>query len=451
MLAIGLTGALRARGRTVQTFKKGPDFIDPMWLATASGRACWNLDFNTQPVAEIEALYAQRAADADITLIEGNKGLHDGVALDGRDSNAAMARLLDCPVLLVVDTTGMTRGIAPIVRGIAEFDPAVRVAGVILNRVGGPRHEGKLRAALETYTDLPVVGALARQSALAVDERHLGLIPSNESAIAREQIERLIAAVTDGVDLDAIEQLADAAPRRSWPVQPALPAQPVADVRIGIARGAAFGFYYPDDLEAFAQAGAELVPFDPETEAEIPACDALFIGGGFPEMRMDALERNAEMRAAIRAFCDAGRPVYAECGGLMYLGRSIAWNDQRHAMVGALPLDTTMHRRPQGRGYVVLEETPEFPWPDLQSGAAHEPVRAHEFHHSSAAVDSTDGLHFGFTVLRGHGVDGRRDGVVYNRIFATYAHQRAVGGRDWPRRFVAYIRDLRTRQGSPDA
>ena len=281
-LSIGLCRALADRGLTVQPFKKGPDYIDPMWLGDAAGRPCYNLDFQTQTPEEIRNLVACRAMDAGLSLIEGNKGLYDGMALDGSNSNAALAKLLAAPVVLVIDTRGITRGVAPLLLGYQHFDPAVRIRGVILNQVGGARHEAKLRESVEHYTDIPVLGAVRRNGALVIDERHLGLIPENEESAAGRLIATIAEAIAGQVDLDRLLAVA----RDTGPLGDCRP-EPVPQagerVRIAIARDRAFGFYYPDDLEALEAAGAELLPFDALADARLPDCDGLFFVGGFPE------------------------------------------------------------------------------------------------------------------------------------------------------------------------
>lgn len=437
-LSIGLAAALSARGRRVQTFKKGPDYIDPMWLAAASGRPCYNLDFNTQTHEEIETMAAGMAAGADIALIEGNKGLHDGVDLEGADSTAALARLVGAPVILVVEASGMTRGIAPLVRGQVDFDPAVRVAGVILNRVAGARQESKLRRALERYTDVAILGAVGRMPAALVRERHLGLTTPAETDGAARIVAALGRIAADNVDVARAAGIAATAP--AWPrVAPAsAPARGRAgDVRIGVARDAAFAFYYPDDLDALARAGAELVFFAPLTDQRLPEVDALFIGGGFPETHLAALEANGGLRRDIAGAARAGLPVYAECGGLMYLTRAIAWRGETREMVGLLPADTVVGARPQGRGLMVLEETGLCPWSGDGS-----PVAAHEFHYARLA-NLAPGQRFAYRVARGHGIDGRHDGLLVANTLASFAHLRDTARHRWAGRFVAFARAAR--------
>ena len=437
-LATALCAALTARGLTVQPFKKGPDYIDPLWLGRAAGRACVNLDFHTQEPEEIRDLAARYSEGVSLGLVEANKGLFDGVDPEGSDCNAALARLLDLPVLLVIDCRGMTRGIAPLLQGYQAFDPEVRIAGVILNRVGGARHESKLRMAVERYTDLPVLGAVHEDPSLRITERHLGLIPSNELASADQQIGRLASTIATQVDLDALIRIASG----TGPGAPATAPAPQAvgtSVRIAVARDAAFGFYYATDLDALAAAGAELRFFDTLHDTTLPAADALLIGGGFPETQLEALSANQSMRQAIHAAIESGMPTYAECGGLMYLSRSIRWQGRPHPMVGAIAGDCVMHERPQGRGYVYLCETGAGPWPRLSDTPTGRPLPAHEFHYSALEAMDPDTV-YAYEMQRGRGVDGRHDGIVYRNLLASYSHQRHTRRNPWASRFVAFIR-----------
>jgi cobyrinic acid a,c-diamide synthase len=443
-VCIGLCAALRARGAAVQPFKKGPDYIDPLWLGLASGRPCYNLDPYLSDADEIRTELARRMHGATLGLVEGNKGLHDGLDLDGSNSNAALAALIAAPVVLVIDARGMTRGIAPLILGYQAFDRNIRIAGVILNQLGGARHEAKLRAVIEHYTDVPVLGAVQHDERMTIVERHLGLVPSNEAAAARAHVDAIAALVAAQVDLDHVLAVASQAPPlpSSAQVPITVPGMSeAAPVRIGIARDAAFGFYYPGDLEALREAGAELVAFDALHDKRLPQVDSLFIGGGFPETQMDALAANAELRAEVRNAIDTGLPAYAECGGLMYLARGIEWNGRRAEMVGALPADVVMHARPVGRGYVNLRENGCGLWPAPPSGE--KPViRAHEFHHSSIENLGPD-VRFAYDVQRGHGIDGRHDGIVHKNLLASYAHLRDVAGNPWARRFVNFVRSLK--------
>jgi len=436
-VCIGLCAALRARGEAVQPFKKGPDYIDPLWLGLAAGRPCYNLDPYLSGAEEIRAEVARRMSGASLGVVEGNKGLYDGLALDGSNSNAALAALIGAPVVLVIDARGMTRGIAPLILGYQAFDRNIRIAGVILNQLGGPRHEAKLRAVIQHYTGVPVLGAVQHDERLTIVERHLGLVPSNEAEGARRRIDEIAALIAAQVDLDELLAVARQAPPLPACASPPL-APSSAPVRVGIARDAAFGFYYPGDLEALRAAGAELVAFDALHDERLPQVDGLFIGGGFPETHMDALSANSGLRTELRAAIDAGLPAYAECGGLMYLARGIEWNGQRAEMVGALPADIVMHERPVGRGYVHLRETGRGLWPTPPPGEA-ALIRAHEFHYSSVENLAPD-VQFAYDVERGHGIDGRHDGIVHKNLLASYAHLRDIAEHRWARRFVEFAR-----------
>jgi len=443
-ISIGIAAALTARGLVVQPFKKGPDYIDPMWLSAAAGRACRNLDFFVMGRDEILAQLATHAAGADLALIEGNKGLYDGLDLDGSNSNAALASLAGAPVVLVIDARGMTRGIAPLILGFQAFDRSIRIAGVILNRLGGSRHEAKLRAVIEHYTDVRVVGAVHQDPAIEIVERHLGLMPSSESAEADARIAAIRDAVAAQVDLDALLEIAGWRAGAQRTIAPAThpPVPPAPTLRIGVAMDRAFGFYYPDDLEALAQAGAEIVPVNTLADAKLPEIDGLVVGGGFPEMFMAELEANASLRADVRRVAEAGLPIYAECGGLMYLARSLTWRGETRRMAGVIPGDIVMHDKPVGRGYVRLRETARHPWP-LGGGE----IRGHEFHYSSLE-NVMPKVEFAYEVARGHGADGRYDGIVLGNVLAAYSHLRSVGGNAWAGRFAAFARKVKTERAA---
>lgn len=426
------------RGLVVQPFKKGPDYIDPLWLGRAAGQACFNLDFFTMSHAEIQSCFNTRSTASDICLIEGNKGLFDGLDVAGTDSNAALAKLLAVPVVLVIDTNGMTRGIAPLINGYLDFDSDVNIGGVILNKVGGSRHEGKLRATLERYTDIEVLGAIGRDPALEIPERHLGLVPANESKTADNIIARLSAAVADGVNIDRLLEIAETgSTRKSTAITHA--AVTNLDVRIAIARDAAFSFYYQDDLDAFAGAGAELVPFDTLKDDTLPKVDGLFIGGGFPEAQLPALAKNQSLRDDIRRQLAAGMPAYAECGGLMYLSQNIRWQDEAFDMVGTVPGNITVESRPQGRGYVVLQETGQGLWP-AASGKSGKHIPAHEFHYARLDLYSSE-PEYAYDVIRGAGIDGQHDGLIIGNLVAGFVHQRNTTSNPWVERFVTFVRE----------
>jgi len=429
-LTLGLCRALRNRGLKVQAFKKGPDYIDPIWHGLAAGRPSYNLDFHMMREAEIKALFARHAGEVDISLIEGNKGLYDGMDVEGSNSNAALAKLLGAPVVLVLDTIGMTRGIAPLILGYQAFDPAVNIAGVILNKVGGPRHEDKLREVIARYTEVPVLGVVYKSEQMAIAERHLGLVPGNEAAEADARVEAIASLVAAQVDIDRILEIAGQAVA---PLQPGAKQLRQGGPRIAYAHDRAFGFYYQEDLDTLLEAGVELIPLNTLRDTRLPDVDGLLLGGGFPEMFIEALAANASLRADIARRIEAGLPAYAECGGLMYLARSIRWGERQGEMVGVLPGDVVMTDRPVGRGYAELEETADAPW-----AGQTQTIPAHEFHYSHLENLPSD-LNYAYRVKRGHGMDGQRDGYVYRNLLAAYCHRRGTGERGWIAPFLEKV------------
>jgi cobyrinic acid a,c-diamide synthase len=432
-VTLGLCRALSRLGMGVQPFKKGPDYIDPIWHSQASRRPCYNLDFNLMTEAEIDTLYTRHAASADIALVEGNKGLYDGMDLLGSNSNAALAKRLGLPVVLVIDTLGMTRGIAPLLLGYQAFDPEVRIAGVILNKVGGPRHEEKLRDVVAHYTDIPVIGAIHKHPAMAIVERHLGLIPGNEVDEAEARIEAIADVVAAGVDLAALRAIAATVLTPATYVPTVKPDS--QGIRMGIALDRVFGFYYNEDLDSLRDAGVELVPIDTLKNNALPDVDGLIIGGGFPEAFIDPLAANTGLLADIHRQAEAGLPVYAECGGLMYLSRSLRWGDKSGAMVGLVPGDTVMGERPVGRGYASLRQVRACPLGDPDGEA----IPAHEFHYSHLE-NLASGLDYAYAVERGHGMDGLHDGYTRANLLASYCHRRGTGPRGWIAPFIQLAR-----------
>lgn len=442
---IGLAASLQARGHHVQTFKKGPDYIDPMWLSRASGHPCFNLDFYTMSTKEIKQAYNKYSGDADIVMVEGNKGLYDGMDVEGSDCSAALAKLLNLSVILLLDANGITRGIAPLLHGYRTFDRDLHIAGIVLNKVGGDRHERKLVDALARYTDVPVLGAIHRTRDMEIKERHIGLMPSNEDRDAGCRIEKMARVVAEAVDIDKLLSLT-AAPKSvtQGRVVPPVPAAANA-IRLGIARDEAFAFYYPDDLELMQNQGVELVFFDTMRDAALPDVDALFIGGGFPEFYLRELEKNTTLKADIKRFVNAGYPVYAECGGLMYLCRDITYGGATHLMVGALNANAKVEAKPVGRGYVQLIETAQHPWPAVKANS-NQILPAHEFHYSRVE-NLDDSVEFAYQVARGVGIKAGYDGLIYRNILATYAHHRNVGQNHWVERFVTHIKSAKRASG----
>jgi cobyrinic acid a,c-diamide synthase len=433
ILAIGLCNALKRRGLSVQPFKKGPDYIDPSWLTIAAGRSCRNLDLFLIPKDRLIQIFQQTCQGTDLAIVEGAMGLYDGMDSVENGTTAEIARLLNIPILLAVNATRMTGSIAAMVTGYQHFQPDIKVAGVILNYVSGSRHEGKLRDAVEQYCGIPVVGSIPRDQDLHMSERHLGLIPSLESGEAETLVERIGRKMESYLDLENILAIA-----RSFkvPYPSPLPSgedgmrggQPVK-AKIGIIFDRVFNFYYPENLEALGRAGAQLI-FINSLQDRLPRVDGLYIGGGFPEFFLEELEGNRELRHDIAEAIEESLPVYAECAGLMYLCRSIRWQDRSYEMVGIIPAEVKLSQKPQGHGYVVakvIEENRLFP-----VGLT---VRGHEFHHSK--LFHLEGSRFAYQIMRGHGINGKEDGILYKNLFASYLHLHALGTPEWAEGFVA--------------
>jgi len=424
----GLIGALRARGRRVQGFKVGPDYIDPTYHALASGRPGRNLDAFLSGPELIAPLVRHGASGADIAVVEGVMGLFDGASGRGElASTGHVAKCLDAPVVLVVDAASMARSAAAIVLGYRSFDPDVDVAGVIFNHVGSDHHEELLREAVAGI-GVPVLGALRRDERIAVPERHLGLVPAGEREDrTRTALDVLAEVVARYADLEAIERLARAAravPGPAWSPEP--PDGPEATgARIAIARGPAFSFHYEENLELLAAAGAELMPFDPIRDDALPEdAGALVLAGGFPEVFGAELEANAPLRAAVAAFAGSGRPVLAECGGLLYLCADL---DGR-AMCGVLPARGRMAGR-LALGYREAVAATATPW--LEAG---ERVRGHEFHYSTVEPIG-DGAPPAWT-LSARGSE-RPEGIVAGAVQASYLHIHWAAHPELARRFAA--------------
>lgn len=429
-VASGLMAALAARGHEVAPFKVGPDFIDPSYHTLASGRPGRNLDAFLSGPDLVGPLFAHGVTGADIAVVEGVMGLFDGKSGGGEyASTAHIAKLLNAPVLLVVDARAMARSAAALVHGYATFDPELRVAGVILNRVGSATHETMLREAIEPL-GIPILGVLRRDAGLHTPDRHLGLVPAAERREeAREALARTGEAVARSCDLEGITRLAaSAGPLHAKPWTPTSPetGTPLTGppVRVAVASGPAFSFVYEENLELLRGAGAETVFFDPTTAEDLPeSTDALYLGGGFPETYADALSENEPLREKVRTFSLSGRPVAAECGGLLYLCREL---DGRK-MCGVLDARTWMTDR-LSLGYREARALSDSPL-----AAANTTMRGHEFHYSVAEprAGASPGVSPAWE-LSGRG----EEGFVLGGVHASYLHTHWAATPETPLRFV---------------
>ena len=429
-VSLGVCNALSHQGLRVQPFKKGPDYIDPSWLSAAAGLDCRSLDpFFLGSDDEIIQAFRRGASHAELCIIEGNHGLYDSLFEDGRGSTAHLARILRAPVILVVNSERMSRSVAAMVAGYQNFELGTRIVGVILNRVANQRHDAKLRQAIESYCKIPVLGALPRDHNVTIPDRHLGLIPKGENDQLTSAIQACREAAEKYIDLQAVLSLAQSAPALFSVDQGrdnfTSAKESKTKIRLGIVRDRAFTFYYPENLEALERAGAELVFIDAFHDRKLPDIQGLIIGGGFPELFLDELSANHDLLSEIRRAVEYGMPVYAECGGLMYLSKEVTFRNVCRQLVGALPFDVVMDESPQGHGYVtaeVIRDNPFFPIGTI--------LRGHEFHHSKVANLAAD-LPTAYSLKRGTGISQHLDGYVYKSVLASYTHLHADGSPLW--------------------
>ena len=415
-VTLAILAALKARGRLVQPFKAGPDFIDPGHHGAATGRLSRNLDGWMLGEAVNRDIFTRAAADADVSIIEGMMGLFDGSSpVSEIGSTAELAKQLDAPVLLVVDGSSMARSAAAMVSGYATFDPALRVAGVLFNRVGSEGHYKLLKEAVEQEIDVVAVGYFRPDPAVTISDRHLGLVTAMEQGTG-ELYSQLANAAEETVDLDRIEAMARSC--REWPTGLSQPAarRDARTVRIGVAQDLAFCFYYPDNLELLEAEGAELVRFSPMNDQVLPDVDMLYLGGGYPELYGERLSGNVTMRTAIRQFAEQGGTIYAECGGMMYLTQSIRdFAGASHEMVGLFPAEAVMRKPGLTLGYRTVELSQ-----DCILGEPGTTARGHEFHYSTLVPRGT--FDYACALRDARGKSKGQDGLAVGNTLALYTH-----------------------------
>ncbi len=447
LISIGIVAAWSKSGKKIAPFKKGPDYIDAGWLSLAAGRTCYNLDTFLINQSTIFKSFNHHTLDTDFAVIEGNRGLYDGIDATGSTSTAELAKLLGLPVILCIDCTKSTRTMGAAVLGCICFDPDVSIQGVILNRVAGNRHEQILRKTIEQYCGIPVVGALPKLSANIFPERHMGLVPTPEHLWAANSLGRAAEIAKTYIDFDALTEISGKAVC-ALDSEKIISSSPLGDFAgetgkknkdeteakplIGVCKDSAFQFYYPENLEALKLAGAEIVFISPLKDTKIPDLDALYIGGGFPETHAEKLAGNRGFLNALKNLAMAGLPIYAECGGLMFLGEEMVIDGVSHKMSAILPLTFGLFQKPQGHGYtkiIVKKENPFF-----KVGTT---LRGHEFHYSKVLKWNPGlGAELVFSMERGTGLVDKRDGVCMKNVFATYSHIHALGTPDWAKAVV---------------
>ena len=458
IISLGITAAWRAQELAVAPFKKGPDYIDAGWLSRAAGRPCYNLDTYLCTQSVVQQSYLTHTQACDIAMVEGNRGLYDGIDLNGTTSTSELAKLLGLPVVLVLDCTKSTRTMAAVLMGCVQFDPDINICGVILNRLAGKRHEGKVRANIERYCNIPVLGALPKLKQEDFPERHMGLVPSQEHGEGDRSLERARQVARDNIDLDALYRKVSECKCGEQPKSMAnVPvsesslnfeissSETIPDidendpVTIGIVRDSAFQFYYPDNIEALEGSGAQIKYISPLSQSAIPEVDAVYMGGGFPETHAAQLSSNKPFLTALKALSRKGLPIYAECGGLIFLGESICLDNCVYPLTGILPIRFGLSKRPQGHGYTEVEVVNDNPF--YEKG---EVLRGHEFRYSKVlSIDFKD-PDMAFNMVRGKGILEKKDGFSRDMTFGTYTHIHALGSRSWAPSLMAKARAFKS-------
>lgn len=435
MLSIGIIAAWKNSGKAVSPFKKGPDYIDAGWLALAAGRPCYNLDTFLANNTQVLQSFQTHSSACDIAVIEGNRGLYDGIDIKGQTSTAEIAKLLNAPVVLCIDCTKTSRTMAAAVSGCIGFDPEVTIKGVILNRVAGLRHENILRKSIEHYCGIPVLGTVPKLKNRDFPERHMGLVPTHEHSLAKQSIDAAARIASRNINLDTLAEIANQTSAEEVEVIeqdraidiPHQTSDPLHSLpRIGIIKDSAFQFYYPDNIAALQEAGAETVFISPLKDSSLISVDALYIGGGFPETHAQKLAENSKFRNDIKTMAEKGLPIYAECGGLIYLGEKLLIDEKSYTMSGVLPIVFGLSKKPQAHGYTIVTVDRENPYFEVGTE-----IRGHEFHYSSILEWRGNDKDMVFCNKRGIGIKNNRDGICYKNVLASYTHLHALGMPQW--------------------
>jgi cobyrinic acid a,c-diamide synthase len=427
VVSVGLCRVWKKQGYSIVPFKKGPDYIDMGWLSRGADHPCYNVDLFLMNKDQVLSSFSLNTRNANVAVIEGNRGLYDGMDLKGSVSTAEVAKLLQSPVILIVDCTKVTRTVAAMVLGCQILDQDVPIKGVILNRLAGKRHEEIIRKSIEHYCHLPVVGTIPKLKNITFPGRHLGLIPPQEHPLAEDAIENATEVMAKYLDVEQLWQIAQEAPPIDFSPEEYPEITEGKGVNIGIIRDSAFQFYYPENIDALKRAGAQIVEFSALSDDLPPSLSALYIGGGFPETHAATLSGNVRLRQAVKRAAEGGLPIYAECGGLMYLGEKLFWEGKAYEMTGVLPIVIGVSKKPQGHGYAVIEI--EAPNPFFKTGLI---LHGHEFHYSHVLnMAEKQGVYFAFRMRKGEGIMNKMDGVCYKNVLATYTHLHALGTREW--------------------
>lgn len=443
IVSIGLMRALKKRGYEVQPFKTGPDFIDPSFHLFATGRHSRNLDGFMLKKRDILECFQRNVKGVDIAVIEGTMGLYDSQdALSETGSTAEVSKILKAPVILTANVERISRTAAAFVLGYKLFDKNVDIKGAILNRTGSERHAEKVKLAVEKLAKMKVLGVIPRSDEISIPERHLGLVPAYENERLDALFDRLAEILEEHVDIEGVIKIAKNAPElKSVSENRLYKPKKKYGVRVGVIKDTAFTFYYQDTLDALEANCAGVEYINSLTDKSLPSIDALYIGGGFPEVFAEKLEQNASLRESIRNFCSAGMPVYAECAGLMYLGKSIETKEGEYEMVNFLPIKTAMKEKFQALGYVrhrVIKSNPISRKGDVLLG--------HEFHNSE--VKLLGSVEYAYRVLRGKGIDGKHDGIMLKNTLANYLHLHVLSYPRMVENFLSLAQKLNCRTTS---
>lgn len=430
IVSVGLVAALKRRGCKVVPFKKGPDYIDAGWLQEAAGGKCYNLDPYFMSNAAVQSSFLKRSAGAEYSIIEGNRGIYDGVNVEGGFSTAELSINLSLPVILVVNCTKTTRTIAALVLGCKLFDERVDIQGVVLNQIATKRQKRLVTAAVEKYTGIPVIGCIPRMEREVFPMRHLGMVPHQEYEDSHGAVDFLADIVEEHLDLDLVESIMGDV--ESVAIMPEKSSTSKPLLRIGVIRDAAFQFYYSENLEALEHGGAELIFISALEDTVLPELDGLYIGGGFPETGAAQLAQNTAFMKSLRDAVEQGLPVYAECGGLMYLGETLTMNGSTYKFTGVFPSHFGMSLKPQSHGYSIFEVEGENPF--YPQGLE---AKGHEFRYSTVLSYDGKSEDLCLKLKRGGGFMDGRDGLCYKNVLAMYTHIHAEGTPEWTKGFLA--------------
>ncbi|MFO7931075.1 MAG: cobyrinate a,c-diamide synthase [Thermodesulfobacteriota bacterium] len=443
-VALGLLAALKKRGIDTAAFKIGPDFIDSGLHAAITDRPGRNLDgWMLERSVNLE-IFAGAAYGADMAVVEGVMGLYDGFSGSSEaGSTAQMAKWLGLPVLLVVDAASMARSFAALVKGFSEFDPELKICGVVANNAASPKHMHYLKEAMQELPEIPLLGGIPRNAQASIPERHLGLFTAQDRVMTDERINALASIVSENIDLDRLIDLLDSVPVK----KAASPARPEPSVRVAVAKDAAFCFYYEENLDTLRQNGCEIVFFSPVNDQEPPDnIHGLYLGGGYPELYGRALSKNTTMRRSVQKMCASGMPVYAECGGFMYLCRSLEdTGGNIFEMAGIYGFETCMQKRLSSLGYreIRLEENTPL-------GPAGSVIRGHEFHYSLIKdPDAEKTAKDVYEAADRAGTERNASGWLAGRCLGSYVHLHFKSSPETGRHFAAACAEFKTKGKNP--